>query len=272
MAVTVPILKTDSTMCLRIVAGFGDAVNCEDTWKACSAYIDEQFRQYFTDESGLNRKNIQDNRVHCCLYFTSSILTPILTARSPRSLRQIDLEVLRRLHRKVNVVPVIAKADTLTTHEVKKLKERILADIEEHEIQVRHTPESFRDLELSSSAWRPHCEQLFPTYFQTLLVLISFLPSGQIYQFPDCDSDEDEEFKQQDKELKACIPFAVVGSSTVLEVAGRKVRGRQYPWGVVEGDGFTLYMKLMLPYLAISLVRACEVDESRSESELFGPV
>lgn len=161
--------------------GFGDSVNCEDTWKACSAYIDEQFRQYFTDESGLNRKNIQDNRVHCCLYF----IPPY-----GHGLRQIDLEVLRRLHRKVNVVPVIAKADTLTTHEVKKLKERILADIEEHEIQI--------------------------------------------YQFPDCDSDEDEEFKQQDKELKACIPFAVVGSSTVLEVAGRKVRGRQYPWGVVE--------------------------------------
>lgn len=52
------------------------------------------------------------------------------------SLRQVDLEVLRRLHRKVNVVPVIAKADTLTTQEVKKLKERILADIEEYEIQV----------------------------------------------------------------------------------------------------------------------------------------
>lgn len=57
----------------------------------------------------------------------------------------------------------------------------------------------------------------------------------QIYQFPDCDSDEDEEFKTQDRELKACIPFAVVGSNTVLEVGGKKVRGRQYPWGVVEG-------------------------------------
>lgn len=54
---------------VRISKGFGDAVNCEDTWKPCLAYIDEQFRQYFTDESGLNRKNIQDNRVHCCLYF-----------------------------------------------------------------------------------------------------------------------------------------------------------------------------------------------------------
>lgn len=49
--------------------GFGDAVNCEDSWRVCSAYIDEQFRQYFTDESGLNRRHMQDNRVHCCLYF-----------------------------------------------------------------------------------------------------------------------------------------------------------------------------------------------------------
>lgn len=56
-----------------------------------------------------------------------------------------------------------------------------------------------------------------------------------MYQFPECDSDEDDEFKQQDRELKASVPFAVVGSNTVLEISGRKVRGRQYPWGVVDG-------------------------------------
>uniref|UniRef100_A0A1B0CR21 Septin n=2 Tax=Lutzomyia longipalpis TaxID=7200 RepID=A0A1B0CR21_LUTLO len=161
--------------------GFGDAVNCDDSWRVCSAYIEEQFRQYFTDESGLNRRNIQDNRVHCCLYF----IPPY-----GHSLRQMDLEMLRRLHRKVNIVLVIGKADTLTQVEVKKLKERILADLEENNLQL--------------------------------------------YQFPDCDSDEDEEFKQQDRELKACLPFAVVGSNTILEVAGRKIRGRQYPWGVVD--------------------------------------
>lgn len=43
---------------------------------------------------------------------------------------------MRRLHRKVNIVPVIAKADTLTEAEVVKLKRQILADIEEHKIQV----------------------------------------------------------------------------------------------------------------------------------------
>lgn len=41
------------------------------SWKHVEDYIDQQFEQYFRDESGLNRKNIQDNRVHCLLYFIS---------------------------------------------------------------------------------------------------------------------------------------------------------------------------------------------------------
>ncbi|XP_026677683.1 septin-5 isoform X2 [Diaphorina citri] len=161
--------------------GFGDSINSEESWRACCSYIDDQFRQYFNDESGLNRKNIVDNRVHCCLYF----IPPY-----GHGLRQIDIETMRRLHHKVNIVPLIAKADTLTSAEVKKLKKKLLEDIEENQIQI--------------------------------------------YQFPECDSDEDEDFKQQDKELKESVPFAIIGSNTVIEVAGTKVRGRQYPWGVVE--------------------------------------
>lgn len=49
--------------------GYGDAVNCEENWKSVERYVDEQFNKFFQDESGLNRKNIQDHRVHCCLYF-----------------------------------------------------------------------------------------------------------------------------------------------------------------------------------------------------------
>lgn len=43
------------------------------SWKQVEDYIDQQFEQYFRDESGLNRRSIQDNRVHCCLYFISSV-------------------------------------------------------------------------------------------------------------------------------------------------------------------------------------------------------
>lgn len=31
------------------------------------------------------------------------------------------------------------------------------------------------------------------------------------------------------------IPFAVIGSNTVVEAKGKRVRGRLYPWGIVEG-------------------------------------
>jgi septin 2 len=33
---------------------------------------------------------------------------------------------------------------------------------------------------------------------------------------------------------KESVPFAVVGSNQTIEVRGKKVRGRVYPWGVVE--------------------------------------
>jgi len=34
-------------------------------------YVDAQFEKYLKDESGLNRRNIVDSRVHCCFYFIS---------------------------------------------------------------------------------------------------------------------------------------------------------------------------------------------------------
>ncbi|KAG4072972.1 hypothetical protein HA402_006652 [Bradysia odoriphaga] len=187
--------------------GFGDAVNSEDSFRVCTSYIEEQFRQYFTDESGLNRRNIQDNRVHCCLYFVPPY---------GHSLRQMDLDLIRRLHKKVNIVLVIGKADALTTTEIRKLKECILQDLENQNIQLYQFP---------GILTRSLCAESFVHFF--------FL-SANITIVSECDSDEDEDFKQQDRELKASIPFAVVGSNTIIEVAGKKVRGRQYPWGVVD--------------------------------------
>ena len=77
----------------------------------------------------------------------------------------------------------------------------------------------------------------------------------EIYTLPDSDEDEDDDYKEQCRQLKvrmhfsqstlrvhytyisysqAAVPFAVVGANQVIEIRGRKVRGRMYPWGVVE--------------------------------------
>lgn len=47
---------------------------------------------------------------------------------------------MRRLHQKVNLIPVIAKSDTLTDEEINQFKQRILADIAFHRIAIYHAP------------------------------------------------------------------------------------------------------------------------------------
>jgi len=161
--------------------GYGDAINNSDSFQAIIQYIDDQFERFLRDESGLNRRNIVDNRIHCCFYFISPF---------GHGLKPLDIEFMKKLHNKVNIVPVIAKADVLTKKEMERLKKRIMDEINENGIKI--------------------------------------------YPLPDCDSDEDEDYKEQVRQLKEAVPFAVCGANTLLEAKGRKVRGRLYPWGVVE--------------------------------------
>jgi len=116
--------------------GYGDAINCRDCFKTIIAYIDEQFERYLHDESGLNRRHIIDNRVHCCFYFISPF---------GHGLKPLDVAFMKAIHNKVNIVPVIAKADTLTLKERERLKKRILDEIEEHSIKIYHLPDAESD-------------------------------------------------------------------------------------------------------------------------------
>nr|XP_022345496.1 septin-2-like isoform X4 [Crassostrea virginica] len=161
--------------------GFGDSLNSQDCFKPIIQYIDSQFERYLEDESGLNRRHIVDNRVHCCFYFINP---------SGHGLRPLDISFMKAVHHKVNIVPVIAKSDTLTLQECQQLKRKVMTQIAENGINL--------------------------------------------YSLPDCDEDEDEDYREQCRLLKEAVPFAVIGANTVIEVKGKKVRGRMYPWGVVE--------------------------------------
>lgn len=48
---------------------------------------------------------------------------------------------MRKLHTKVNLIPVIAKADTLTDDEVTLFKQRV--SLRRHELDVIHRPGNF---------------------------------------------------------------------------------------------------------------------------------
>lgn len=119
---------------------FGDALDCSSHCEPILAYIDRQFSKYFEQESGINRRNIDDGRVHCCFYFIS----PHQWTLSP-----LDIDCMKKLHQKVNIIPLIAKADMLTKTEVMELKKNILRDLKANGITIYSIPEDedpeFRD-------------------------------------------------------------------------------------------------------------------------------
>uniref|UniRef100_G1TFZ6 Septin-type G domain-containing protein n=1 Tax=Oryctolagus cuniculus TaxID=9986 RepID=G1TFZ6_RABIT len=119
--------------------GFGDHINNENCWQPIMKFINDQYEKYLQEEVNINRKKrIPDTRVHCCLYFIPA---------TGHSLRPLDIEFMKRLSKVVNIVPVIAKADTLTLEERVYFKQRITADLLSNGIDVYPQKEFDEDAE-----------------------------------------------------------------------------------------------------------------------------
>ncbi|KAM6914195.1 septin 9a isoform 1-T1 [Lycodopsis pacificus] len=119
--------------------GFGDQINNENCWQPIMKFINDQYEAYLQEEININRKKrIPDSRVHCCIYF----IPP-----TGHCLRPLDVEFMRRLSKVVNIVPVIAKADTLTLEERDFFKKKIREELRANGIDVYPQKEFDEDAE-----------------------------------------------------------------------------------------------------------------------------
>jgi len=108
--------------------GYGDLINNDRCWDPIVKYIKDQHSAYLRKELTAQRERyIQDTRIHCCLFFIQP---------SGHSLKPIDIVVLKKLSDVVNVVPVIAKADSLTLEERQAFKERIKEEFAFHNLKM----------------------------------------------------------------------------------------------------------------------------------------
>jgi len=156
--------------------GYGDAVDNTGCWAPILAYIEQQFDAYLEGETRVQRVEVPDTLVHACLYFI---------APTGHGLKPLDIDFMRRIHNKVNIIPVIGKSDSCTPQEIEKFKAKILVQLDQHQIQIYNFPES--------------------------------------------------ELEPESKWMRNRLPFAVVGSNTVVTGDdGAKYRGREYPWGTVN--------------------------------------
>ncbi|XP_050554839.1 septin-7 isoform X4 [Spodoptera frugiperda] len=122
------------TLTIVDTPGFGDAVDNSNCWQPIIDFVESKYEEFLNAESRVTRKAAPpDTRVHCCLYFI---------APSGHGLKPLDVEFMQRLGDKVNIIPVIAKADTMTPEECKDFKEQIMKEISQHKIKIYDFPES----------------------------------------------------------------------------------------------------------------------------------
>lgn len=167
--------------------GFGDNVNNNRAWQPIVDFIDDQHDSYMRQEQQPYRDVKYDLRVHAVLYF----IRP-----TGHGLKPLDIETMKRISTRANLIPVIAKSDTLSAAELQGFKLRIRQVIEAQEIRI-FTPPLNRD-------------------------------EGSVLS-------QDAAAMEHARQLIESMPFAVIGSEEKYDNgSGSLVNGRRYPWGLVE--------------------------------------
>jgi septin 6/8/11 len=123
--------------------GYGDQLSKTNSHDEILAYIDEQYEQYLTHELALKRHTLQrdDTRVHVCLYF----ICP-----TGHSLKAIDLSTMKALNGKCNVIPIIAKGDTVGKSHMADFKRRIMHELADNSVHVYQFPVDDPDLNVGN--------------------------------------------------------------------------------------------------------------------------
>ncbi|WFD42185.1 hypothetical protein MPSI1_000824 [Malassezia psittaci] len=112
--------------------GFGDSIDNSYMFDDILGFLERQYDDILAEESRIRRNpRFRDNRVHALIYFISP---------TGHGLREMDIELMKKLSPRVNVIPVIAKSDSFKRQELVDFKRRVMEDIEHYQIPIYNFP------------------------------------------------------------------------------------------------------------------------------------
>lgn len=116
---------------LRIVdaPGYGDEMDVEKSFRRVSDFIENEFEKAIALEANEVRPGYEDMDAACgvdaVLYFIA-----------PHRLKKLDIEFLKRIHRRASVLPIISKADTMTVNELAEFRKEVQAGLDSAQIHT----------------------------------------------------------------------------------------------------------------------------------------
>ena len=124
-------LKTDDSRqeFITIVdsPGHGDNVDVQNDFDLIEKYFESQWSSLYADIKTKGAVDVSEHNslVNACVYFIS-----------PHRLKDIDIEFMKRISGTVAIIPVIAKADTMTTEETVQFRKHVNQVLAEQGINV----------------------------------------------------------------------------------------------------------------------------------------
>lgn len=141
------IIETDSIpikLQISITKNFGFNVQNYSNTSMIVRFIESIYQQNLEEEQKIVRNSkFEDKRIHIGLYFIKP---------TGKGLNELDIECMKLVSKRINLLPIIAKIDTLTADELTLNKKLINHDIELNNIQVYNLCENHVQFETIESS------------------------------------------------------------------------------------------------------------------------
>lgn len=137
--------STELKLTIVEVKGFNNQLDKSASFKPIVNYIASKLENHLNEELKVQESrynDITDGRIHCCIYMISPI--------GP-GLKAIDLVTMKRLHKRVNLIPVIGKSDILSKQERKSFIEKVRQQISTNGIEIYSSDSHHLPLAISAS-------------------------------------------------------------------------------------------------------------------------
>ncbi|CEP11842.1 hypothetical protein [Parasitella parasitica] len=200
-------------------------------------YIEHQFDLTLQEESKVKRNpKAVDTQVHCCLYFIDP---------KKLALDEFDIRILKRLSNRVNVIPIIGKADNLTLAQRDRLKPSIIKDIyTTYKIPIYGLPDEEEDEEEEIGVEKEEGKDEDDKKEDKPTTLGQFLQQFD-YEKEDADT-------QSVLDYLHTIPFTVIAyeddpeTGSPVQISPDIKLGRDFGWGSIDclGEKYSDFVKL----------------------------
>ena len=180
--------------------GYGDKMDATEAIRPIREEIERRLRDHMEQHQRFDARvqlSHEDQLIHVVLYFIQ-----------PHRFSGIDRTFMKELHHLVNIVPIIAKADSMSSTELKEFKAHLNKEIAKEGIEVYHFPKELITREQNR--------------IKTML-------SRQPHFLQECPQLAGESLEETAQNYQLVTPFSVIASKD------HEPDTRHYPFGVAKG-------------------------------------